>query len=112
MAKKTGRKRSSGANPAPKKPDRRSEADTTRRPKGRCPVVEPASAEAPTPPGPRSLSRKCLGTDDPAALERLRRQFEADALRWKEDQRSKDDLVAAYGYWIGYPMFLEWIGRE
>jgi len=75
-------------------------------------VAKPASAKAPAQPGPRILSRRSLGTDDPAALERLRRQFEADALRWEEGQRGKDDLVAAFGYWIGYPMFLEMIGHE
>jgi hypothetical protein len=112
MAKKTDKKRPSGANLAPEKPDRRSETDATRRPKKQCPVVKPASAKAPTLPEPRILSRKCLGTDDPSALERLRRQFEADALRWKEGPRGKDDLVAAFGYWIGYPMFLEMIGHE
>ena len=52
-------------------------------------------------------ARKCLGTPDLDAVARLRRQFESDARRWKEGNRQKDDRIAAFGYWIGYPFFLE-----
>ncbi len=42
---------------------------------------------------------------EPAAL--LRRAFEADAAKF---QGKSPDLAAVFGYWIGYPSFLEWIG--
>ncbi len=57
-------------------------------------------------------ARKCLGTPDLDAVARLRRQFEADARRWIEGLRTKDNLIAAFGYWIGYPMFLKLIGHK
>jgi len=37
----------------------------------------------------------------------LRQAFEADAARF---QGESFDLASVAGYWIGYPLFLEWIG--
>jgi hypothetical protein len=51
--------------------------------------------------------------EDLDRLDRMRRDmFEADAARWEAGSRTKEDLVAAFGYWIGYPMFLEAIGHD
>ncbi len=37
----------------------------------------------------------------------LRQAFEADAIKF---QGESPDLAAVFGYWTGYPLFLEWIG--
>ena len=48
-----------------------------------------------------------------AALERFRQEvFEANIERWKAGNYTKDDFAAAFGFWIGYPMFLEMIGYD
>jgi hypothetical protein len=74
------------------------------------------SAETPGKPIPRRskiISRKCLGMEDLDRLDRMRRElFEADVARWQKGSRTKDDLIAAFGYWIGYPMFLEAVGHD
>ena len=75
-------------------------------------MAKPGRAEAAASSRSRILSRKCLGDDDPAAVERLRRQFEADVRRLHEGPRDEEDLVAAFGYWTGYPMLLEMIGHD
>jgi hypothetical protein len=67
----------------------------------------------PMPSRSKIVSRKCLGMEDLDRLDRMRRElFEADAARWQKDSRTKDDLIAAFGYWIGYPMFLEAVGHD
>jgi len=45
--------------------------------------------------------------DTPGAS--MLRSFEADAVRLRGESLTQDDLAAAFGYWIGYPSFLEWI---
>ena len=79
------------------------------RKRDRKPVSSPTKQE----PAARSkvVARRCHGIGDLDAVARLRRQFEADARRWKEGLRTKDNLIAAFGYWIGYPFFLEMIGH-
>lgn len=63
--------------------------------------------------GPRSKSTDApkadagQGQDSPGAS--LAASFEADAERLREDRPTQEDLTAAFGYWIGYPCFLEWI---
>lgn len=71
------------------------------------------SAKKAAPPRGKIISRKCYGTEDLTSLDRLRREhFEADTVRFRDGKRSKDNLIAAVGYWIGYPMFLEIIGHD
>ena len=71
------------------------------------------TAEHSAPANASVVSQKCGGTEDMAALERFRQEvFEANIERWKTGRHTKDDLVAAFGFWVGYPMFLEVIGYD
>jgi hypothetical protein len=84
---------------------------------------KPAPEAAATPRGqdarpqdsrrPKVVSRQCDRIEDLDRLDRMRRElFEADAARWETGSRTKDDLTVAFGYWIGYPMFLESVGHD
>jgi hypothetical protein len=43
----------------------------------------------------------------------MRRElFEAQAERWRKGDITPEDVIAAIGFWIGYPMFLELIGHD
>lgn len=56
---------------------------------------QPRAAAAMGPQG-KAMGRRCEGSDDLAALDRMRRElFDADAARFSKGQPNKDDLVAA-----------------
>jgi hypothetical protein len=82
---------------------------------------EPPAAETertPAPPRPKIVARKCYGMEDVGRLDRMRKElFEADAARFQDRKKAgygewKDMLTAALGYWVSYPLFLEFVGHD